>query len=116
MTTTIAALEMVSVRVPLGRTYRGSHYQMTHRSTLITRLHLSDGTVGEIYNGDEDAANAEILGIVRHEIAPKIIGSDALQPEKLSHATRQVTFNILRDRKISQVARACVDASLWDAI
>jgi L-alanine-DL-glutamate epimerase-like enolase superfamily enzyme len=50
------------------------------------------------------------------EIAPRVLGQDALQPERISELTRVVTFNVLRDRKISQVARACVDAALWDAI
>ena len=36
---TIAEVETIPVRVPLGRTYRGSRYKMTHRSTIVTRVH-----------------------------------------------------------------------------
>ena len=31
---TIAEIETIPLRVPLGRTYQGSRYKMTHRSTI----------------------------------------------------------------------------------
>src|SRR5438132_1110812 len=34
---TIRSIETIPIRVPLARTYRGSGYKMTHRSTLLTR-------------------------------------------------------------------------------
>lgn len=109
-------IELTAVRVPLGQVYRGSFYQMTHRSTIVTRIGFDDGTVGEIYNGDEDADNLEIMAIVKDEVAPLVLGEAALEPERLSELSRPVTFNILRDRRLGQVARACVDAALWDGI
>ena len=51
----IERIETIPVRVPLDRVYKGSHYQMTHRSTIITRIHTAGGIVGEAYAGDEDA-------------------------------------------------------------
>ena len=62
MDLTITAIETEQVRVPLARTYKGSHYKMTHRSTIITRVHTASGLVGEAYAGDEDAGLAEIDG------------------------------------------------------
>ena len=53
---TIERIETIPVRVPLDSVYRGSHYQMTHRSTVITRIHTAEGIVGEAYVGDEDHA------------------------------------------------------------
>ena len=50
-----ARIETVPIRVPLGRVYRGSGYHMTHRSTVVTRVHTDEGIVGEAYAGDEDA-------------------------------------------------------------
>ena len=35
MDLTITAIETEQIRVPLVRTYRGSHYKMTHRLNLI---------------------------------------------------------------------------------
>jgi D-galactarolactone cycloisomerase len=48
---TITLIETVPIRVPLARTYVGSHYSMTHRSTVITRAHTDEGVVGEAYAG-----------------------------------------------------------------
>src|SRR5689334_16271354 len=72
----LAQIETISIRVPLARTYKGSAYKMTHRSTLIVRLHTEAGIVGEAYVGDEDGALIEIERIVRDEIAPRILGED----------------------------------------
>jgi L-alanine-DL-glutamate epimerase-like enolase superfamily enzyme len=112
----IRAIETIPVRVPLARTYRGSTYQMTHRSTLVTRVVTEEGIVGEAYAGDEDADLLEIDRIVREEIAPLLIGADAFAVERCWELTRPVTFDILRDRRRGLVASACVDAAIWDAI
>ena len=58
---TITRIETVPIRVPLARTYAGSHYSMTHRSTVITRVHTDEGVVGEAYAGDEDAGLTDIV-------------------------------------------------------
>ena len=57
--------------MPLAQIYRGSRYKMTHRSTIVTRVHTEEGIVGEAYCGDEDAGLLEIDEIVRTEIAPR---------------------------------------------
>jgi hypothetical protein len=54
---TIRGFETVPLRVPLPRVYRGSNYQMTHRSTIVVRLLGDDGVLGEAYVGDEDETN-----------------------------------------------------------
>src|SRR5438105_391545 len=66
---TIRSIETIPIRVPLARTYRGSGYKMTHRSTLLTRVVTEEGLVGEAYAGDEDAGLAEIDAIITSEIA-----------------------------------------------
>ena len=68
---TIRAVEAVPIRAPLGRTYRGSNYPMTHRATVLTRVRTDEGIVGEAYAGDEDAALEQIVEVVRDEIAPR---------------------------------------------
>jgi D-galactarolactone cycloisomerase len=113
---TIERIETVAIRVPLGRVYRGSHYQMTHRSTIVTRVHTADGIVGEAYAGDEDAGLMEIDAIIRNEIAPRLVGVDAMAVERCWELARPATFNILRDRRLGLVACACVDTAIWDAI
>ncbi len=113
---TIAAIETIAIRVPLAQTYRGSRYKMTHRSTIVTRIHMEEGIVGEAYCGDEDAGLLEIDEIIRAEIAPVLIGEDAFRVERCWELARPATFDILRDRRLGLVATACVDAAVWDAI
>ena len=44
---TITRIETIPVRAPLAADFKGSHYHMTHRSTIITRVYTADGIVGE---------------------------------------------------------------------
>lgn len=112
---TIRRIETVAIRVPLARVYQGSHYRMTHRSTVIVRVHTDD-VVGEAYAGDEDSTLAAIEQIVREELAPKLIGEDALATERCWETTRPATFDVLRDKRLGLVACAAVDAAIWDAV
>lgn len=113
---TIERIETTAIRVPLDRVYQGSHYKMTHRSTIVTRLHTRSGLVGEAYVGDEDAGLKEIVGIIRQEIVPRLIGSDAFAVERCWEIARPATWDILRDRRLGLVATACIDAAIWDVI
>lgn len=113
---TIRRIETIPIRVPLARVYAGSHYRMTHRSTIVTRVHTEEGIVGESYAGDEDAGLEEIDAIIHREIAPRLLGEDAFAVERLWQLARPATFDILRDRRLGLVASACVDSAIWDAI
>lgn len=112
----IERIETIPIRVPLDRVYKGSHYQMSHRSTIITRVHTASGIIGEAYAGDEDAGLGEIDGIIHNEIAPLLIGEDGYATERCWKLSRPATWNILRDRRLGLVATACVDTAIWDAI
>lgn len=113
---TITDIDTTMVRVPLEKVYKGSHYRMTHRSTIITRITTKSGIVGEAYAGDEDGGLEEINAIIRNEIAPKVLGMDGFAIEKVWQTSRPATWDILRDRRLGLVATACVDVALWDAI
>jgi D-galactarolactone cycloisomerase len=113
---TITRIETTCIRVALGRIFRGSRYEMSHRSTIITRVYTEEGIVGEAYAGDEDAELELIDSVIHREVAPVLIGEDALASERCWELTRPATFNILRDRRIGLVACACVDTAIWDAI
>lgn len=113
---TIRKIETVPIRVPLARAYAGSLYRMTHRSTVITRVYMEEGIVGEAYAGDEDASLADIVRIVHDEIEPSLVGEDAFAIERCWALARPATYDILRDRRLGLVACAGVDAALWDAI
>jgi D-galactarolactone cycloisomerase len=111
----IVGIETTAIRVPLKRVYRGSHYHMTHRSTVIVRVAV-DGFVGEAYAGDEDASLFEIERIINDELAPVLVGQDALAVERCWELARPATFDILRDRRLGLVACAGVDLAIWDLV
>lgn len=111
----IRSIEVIPLRAPLPRVFRGSKYQMTTRCTIITRVLTEEGIVGEIYNGDEDDTQAAILRIIRDELAPAVIGMDAFNTEGCWEAMFPATQDILRDRKLATSAIACVDSAIWDA-
>ena len=113
---TIAAIETVPLRVPLGREYRGSRYGMTNRCTIITRVVTREGVVGEAYNGDEDDTQSAVLRIIRDELAPALIGQEAWRVERCWERMLPATFDILRDRRLATSAMACVDTAIWDAV
>lgn len=112
----ITRIETIPVLAPLAREFRGSYYRMTHRATLIVRLHTADGIVGEAYVGDEDKSLGEIEAIVQEEISPLLVGEDAMAIERCWNIAYQVTFDILRDRRLGLVALAAVDTAIWDAV
>jgi D-galactarolactone cycloisomerase len=113
---TIRSIETIPVIVPLERAYHGSFYKMTNRATVITRVVTEEGIIGEAYAGDEDKNLDEIVGIVAEEIAPLLVGQDAFASERCWQLAHPVTFDQLRDRKVSLVALAGVDLAIWDAI
>lgn len=113
---TIERIEVIPVRVPLAKRFQGSHYSMTTRCTIVTRLHTSDGFVSEVYNGDTDAEQETIVGIIRDEIVPQLIGRSALSIEGCWEAMLPPTYDILRDRSMALQAIACIDSALWDVL
>ncbi|MDQ1484683.1 MAG: hypothetical protein QOJ62_376 [Actinomycetota bacterium] len=116
VTLTIERIETIGVLAALPREFKGSHYSMTNRATVIVRLHTREGIVGEAYVGDEDKSLVDIIGVIEHEIAPRLIGLDAMEVEKCWQLGYASTFDILRDRRIGLVALAGVDTAIWDAV
>lgn len=112
----ITSIDIVPVRAPLAREFRGSFYRMTHRATLVVRVHTDADVVGEAYVGDEDATARDIAAVLREEITPRVLGLDVLATEQCWRAAYPATFDILRDRRIGLVAVAALDTAVWDAV
>jgi len=110
----IERIETIALRAPLDRRYAGSAYSMDARCTIITRLFTADGVVGEVYSGDTDAEQALIIGIIHDELAPRILGRSASDPEGAWRAMEPATNDILRDRGLALQAIACLDEAIWD--
>ena len=112
----IERLEVVPIVVPLAHEFRGSYYRMTHRATVIVRVHTSTGVVGEAYVGDEVDTLGQIVRVLTQEIQPVVVGQDARRHARLWQLAYPVTKDILRDRRIGLVALAGLDTAIWDLI
>jgi len=110
----IERIETIALRVPLKHLYKGSYYKMRNRCTIITRIHTSDGVVGQSYNADTDEEQDQVLAIIHDEIAPLITGMDIRQVETIWHAMIPVTLDQLRNRALPMQAIACIDSAVWD--
>jgi L-alanine-DL-glutamate epimerase-like enolase superfamily enzyme len=112
----IDRVETVALRTPLTRRFVGSAYSMVNRATIVTRLHTRDGLVSEVYTGDTDAEQAAVLDIIHDELAPRILGRSAADPEGAWLAMAPSTADILRDRGLALQAIACLDTAIWDLL
>ncbi len=111
---TIESVEVIPLRVPLDKLYQGSHYQMPNRCTILTRIRTAGGLVSEIYNADEDEPQELIVKVIREELAPIVIGMDAMAIERAWEAMSIILKDQLRDRWRATQAIACIDSALWD--
>jgi len=111
----ITDIKTIPIQMPLPKTFRGSHYFMTHRCTIITRVYTDEGIVGECYNGDEFETQAEVIKIIHDEIKPRVLGMEISSTERIWEAMLAPTYNILRDRKLATNAQACLDSAVLDA-
>jgi D-galactarolactone cycloisomerase len=110
----IESIETIALRAPLARTYAGSVYSMRNRCTIVTRLRTRDGIRSEVYTGDTDEEQDRVVRIIHEEIAPRVIGRTAADPEGCWAAMAASANDILRDRGLALQAIACVDTAVWD--
>jgi D-galactarolactone cycloisomerase len=113
---TIERIELIPIVIPLDQEYRGSYYRMDARASIVTRIHMREGVVGEAYAGDEVATLTQIMSVIQDEIAPRVVGANAFEYERIWELGYPVTYDQLRDRRIGLVALASVDLAVWDAI
>jgi len=111
----ITGVEALAIEIPLPRKFAGSVYAMTTRCAVITRIRTSDGLVSEVYNGDNREHGREIVRIIQDEIAPRILGEEAIAYERIWRKAFAITIP-QRDRKLAMEAVACVDTAVWDLL
>lgn len=112
----ITKIETEALRMPLRRTYKGSKYSMQNRCTIITRLYTDGGVMGEVYTGDTDKEQADILAIIHNELIPAVMGMDVFNTDGCWEAMKPATYDILRDRNVTMQAIACIDTAIWDTV
>ncbi len=87
----IQDIEAIPIEIPLKQDFGGSTYRVLKRCTVITRIRTDDGLVSEVYNGDNRDHSPEIVRIIRQELAPLVIGEEALQIERLWERMHSIT-------------------------
>jgi D-galactarolactone cycloisomerase len=105
----------IPIEIPLKKTFGGSTYSVPKRCTIITRIRTDNGLISEVYNGDNRDYAREIIEIIQRELAPLLVGEDALQIERLWEKMFSISYRN-RDRHLVMQAIACVDTALWDLL
>ena len=83
MSTIIDKVEAIAIEVPLPKPFAGATYTVPTRNTVITRIYTKDGLVSEVFNGDNRKCGPDVVKLIHEQIAPLIIGEDALEHEKI---------------------------------
>src|SRR5579863_7396619 len=79
---------IVEVRaIPLERNlttvFSGGTYRIRSRYTLVTQVRLEDGTVGEIFGGDEERYQKDVCGLINGVFQDILVGEDVFATERL---------------------------------
>ncbi|AZG10128.1 mandelate racemase/muconate lactonizing enzyme family protein [Pigmentiphaga sp. H8] len=112
----ITRIETIPLKVELERPATGSTLKLTHRCTIVTRVHTDAGVVGECFNGNDDELQADIIRLIHDELEPLLKGRRVAAIDDAWAATRRATEPFLRDRRVALRAQACVDSALHDAV
>jgi D-arabinonate dehydratase len=121
----ITKLEVIPLKRTLEKPFVGGTYRITNRFTIITRIYADNGLIGEVYGGDEDMTQDEIVSLMRDHLAPLIIGEDPRDFERLWRkmffcdvdlGNRGLHTLDLHNRGILMQAISAVDMALWDLL
>ena len=112
----ITRIETLPLKVKMERVATGSTLKLSHRCTILTRIHTDAGVIGECFNGNDDALQAAVIQMIDQEMAPRLIGHRVGAIEDAWQLTRKSTEPFLRDRRIALRAQSCIDSALHDTI
>ena len=71
----IERIEALPLRMPLGRPLKAATALITHRCTVLVRIHAG-GLTGECFANNEEMGQAEIVRLIEQEITPRLLGRD----------------------------------------
>lgn len=121
----IKFIEAIPLVRQLRDTFRGGTYTITSRNTIVTRVELEGGIVGETFGGDEDQYQLDVCRIINQLYRPLLEGHDVRDVERLWELMWQVRvdlgnrgIHVLDQAKhcVRTQAIAAVDIALWDAL
>jgi D-arabinonate dehydratase len=121
----IKHIEAIPLVRNLDEVFTGGTYKITSRNTIVTRVELDNGVVGETFGGDEDQYQLDVCRIVNTIYRPLIVGGDVRDIAR--HWERMWGTRIdMNNRSIHNLdlakycactqAIAAVDIALWDAL
>ncbi len=121
----IKHIEAIPLVRKLEDVFKGGTYVITSRNTIVTRVELDNGIVGEVFGGDEEQYQMDVCRVVNQTFAPLLAGRDVRDVE--AHWQRMWDAVIdLGNRSIHNLdlakhcaktqAIAAVDIALWDAL
>ncbi|MEG2049017.1 MAG: hypothetical protein RR100_19385, partial [Comamonas sp.] len=79
----IKHIEAIPLDMALSEVFTGGTYQVTARPTIVTRVYLDNGMVGETYGGDEVHTQKQIVQVVREQFVPLLVGQDVRDFQRL---------------------------------
>lgn len=101
-------------RVPLREVlYDAKHGAHTHFELVTVTVRLDDGSEGTGYTYTGGRGGHAILAMVEHDIAPFLVGQDALGVEDL-HDALQWHLHYVGRGGIASFAISATDIALWD--
>ena len=72
----IKQVESIPLVRNLESVFEGGTYRITSRNTIVTRVELDNGVVGETFGGDEDQYQLDVCRVVNSIYRPLIVGGD----------------------------------------
>jgi L-alanine-DL-glutamate epimerase-like enolase superfamily enzyme len=121
----IKHVEAIPLVRELDEEFLGGTYRITSRNTIVTRVTLENGIVGETFGGDEVQYQMDICTIVNNIFHPLVSGGEVTDVEKHFEAMwnrrmdldqRSIHVLDLAKHCVRMQAIACVDNALWDAL
>jgi len=121
----IKHIEAIPLVRKLEQVFEGGTYKITSRNTIVTRVELDNGVVGETFGGDEEEYQIEVCRIVNNVFRPMLVGADVRDLEahwqrmwdaKIDLGNRSIHMLDLAKHCIQTQAIAAADIALWDAL
>jgi L-alanine-DL-glutamate epimerase-like enolase superfamily enzyme len=121
----IKHIEAIPLVRQLEDIFQGGTYKITSRNTIVTRVELDNGVVGETFGGDEDQYQLDVCRIVNEIYRPFLLGGDARDVEahwekmwqtRVDLGNRGIHTLDLAKHCVRTQAIAAVDIALWDAL
>ncbi len=121
----IQSIEAIPLVRNLQDVFQGGTYKITSRNTIVTRVVLDNGIVGETFGGDEDQYQFEVCRIVNDIYRPLLLGEDVRDVEKnwermwltrVDLNNRGIHTLDLAKHCVETQAIAAVDNACWDAL